>query len=173
MNERKGLVTMGGNPVTLVGGEVKKGDRAPDFTVIGNDFAEVHSSEFVGKIRLISVVTSLDTSVCDLQTHRFNEEAAGLGKDVVILTVSMDLPFAQKRWCGAQGIDKVKVFSDHKYASFGTSYGVLMQETRLLTRSIFVVDKEGVIRYSEIVKEVGEHPDYEAALKAVKELANQ
>jgi thiol peroxidase len=173
MNERKGLATMGGKPVTLEGNEVKEGDKAPDFTVVGADLSEVKSSEFEGKVRLISVVTSLDTSVCDLQTHRFNEEAAGLGKDVVILTVSMDLPFAQKRWCGASGIDKIKVYSDHKYASFGTSYGVLMRETRLLARSIFVVDKEGTIRYSQIVKEVGEHPDYEAALKAVKELANR
>jgi len=172
MTERKGLVTMGGSPVTLVGGEVKTGDSAPGFAVVGNDLSEVDSSEFEEKIRLISVVTSLDTSVCDLQTHRFNDEAAKMSPNVVILTISMDLPFAQKRWCGAAGIDKVKVLSDHKNASFGTAYGVLMKESRLLARSIFVVDKQGTVRYSEIVKEIGDHPNYEAALKVVKELAN-
>lgn len=171
MTERKNLVTMGANLVTLVGNPVKVGDKAPDFTATGNDMETVRFSELHrGKINVISVVTSLDTSVCDLQTRRFNEEAARMGDDVQILTVSMDLPFAQKRWCGGAGIENLQVLSDYKDASFGISYGVLVKENRLLARSIFVVDRKGIIRYIEQVKENGQHPDYDAALAAVREL---
>jgi thiol peroxidase len=170
MAERTGVVTVGGNPVTLVGNEVNVGDKAPDFEVVDNDLNPVSSSEFDGKVRIIAVVASLDTSVCDVETRRFNQEAGKLGDDVVILTVSMDLPFAQKRWCGAAGVDQVKVLSDHKLASLGEAFGVLIKETRLLARSTFVVDRDGVIRYAQIVPELGTEPDYEPILKAAKEL---
>ena len=170
MVERTGVVTVGGNPVTLLGNEVKVGDRMPGFEVVDNDMKPVSSSEFDGKVRIIAVVASLDTSVCDVETRRFNQEAGNLGDDVVILTVSMDLPFAQKRWCGAAGVDQVKVLSDHKSASLGEAFGVLIKETRLLARSTFVVDREGVIRYAQIVRELGNEPDYEPILKAAKEL---
>ena len=123
-----------------------------------------------GKVRIIAAVTSLDTSVCDMETRRFNTEAAGLGEDVAILTISMDLPFAQKRWCGAAGVDQVTVLSDHRTAEFGNAYGVLIKENRLLARSVFVVDRTGVVRYVQIVDEVGHEPDYDAALKAAREL---
>ncbi len=161
---------MGGTPVTLLGNEPKVGDAAPDFTVTGNDLKPVRLSEFRGKKVIISAVPSLDTPVCDTETRRFNAEAAGLGPDVVVLTVSMDLPFAQKRWCGAAGIDKVLTVSDHRDASFGTAYGVLIKDLRLLARAIFVLDREGIIRYRQLVKEVGQEPDYAAVLAAVKAL---
>ncbi len=170
MLERTNLVTMGGTPVTLLGNEPKVGDAAPDFTVTGNDLKPVRLSEFRGKKVIISAVPSLDTPVCDTETRRFNAEAAGLGPDVVVLTVSMDLPFAQKRWCGAAGIDKVLTVSDHRDASFGTAYGVLIKDLRLLARAIFVLDREGIIRYRQLVKEVGQEPDYAAVLAAVKAL---
>jgi len=152
---------MGGNPVTLVGDEVKVGDEAPDFVVVDNDLKPVNFS---------SAVPSLDTAVCSTETHRFNSEAAGLGEDVVILTVSMDLPFAQKRWCGAEGVDRVVTLSDHRDASFGLAYGVLIREVRLLARAVFVVGRDGVVRYVELVPELGQEPDYEAALAAVRAL---
>jgi thiol peroxidase len=170
MKERTGVVTSGGNPVTLVGKEIKVGDTAPNFVVLDNDMSPVEFSSFQGKIRVLSVVTSLDTSVCDIQTRRFNAEAAKLGADVEILTISMDLPYAQKRWCGAAGVDRVTVLSDHRDASFGTAYGVLVKETRLLARSVFVVDRDGIVRYVQIVKEGSNEPDYESALDAVSKL---
>ena len=170
MNERTGLVMMGGKPVTLLGSEVKVGDGAPDFTAVGNDMKPVRLSQFKGKVVVIAAVPSLDTATCDLETRRFNAEAAKLGPDVVILTVSMDLPFAQKRWCGAAGIDKVITVSDHRDASFGTAYGVLIKDLRLLTRAVFVVDRQGVIRYIQLVKDVGTEPDYVPVLQAVKDL---
>jgi len=170
MEERTGLVTMRGNPVTLAGTPLKIGDKAPDFEVTGNDMKPVKFSSFSGRVCIISAVPSLDTPVCDMETRRFNKEAAGLGPDVVILTVSMDLPFAQKRWCGAAGVDKVITLSDYKTAGFGTAFGVLMKESRLLARAVFVVDKKGVIRHIEIVKEIGEEPNYSAILDAVKRL---
>jgi thiol peroxidase len=171
IKETANEITMGDRPVTLLGHALKVGDKATDFTVVANDLSTVRFSEISkGKVTLISVVPSLDTPVCDLQTTRFNEEASKLGNDVQVITISMDLPFAQKRWCAAAGIDKIHVFSDHRDASFGISYGVLMKEPRLLARSIFVVDKKGTIRYRELVKEVTNHPDYDAALAAVKEL---
>ena len=168
MVERSGEVTMKGNPLTLVGPALKTGDKAPDFVVLNNDLAPFSLSAYSGKVCILCSVPSLDTPVCDLETRRFNQEAGNLGQDVVVLTISMDLPFAQKRWCGAAGVDKVITLSDHRDASFGTAYGVLIKELRLLARSVFVVDKEGTIRYIQHVKELTQEPDYEAVLKAVK-----
>jgi thioredoxin-dependent peroxiredoxin len=170
MEERTGLITMLGNPLTLLGKALKVGDTAPDFTVIKNDMAPVSLSAYNGKICVISSVPSLDTSVCDMETRRFNQEAEGLGPDVVILTISMDLPFAQKRWCGAAGVERVVTLSDHRDASFGTAYGTLIKELRLLARCVFVVDKAGIIRYIQLVDEITHEPDYEPILKAVKAL---
>ena len=168
MAERAGIVTVGGKPVTLVGQEVIKGERAPDFTAIGNDMEEVRFSSYRGKICVVCSVGSLDTATCDVETRRFNTEAGTLGDDVVILTVSMDLPFAQKRWCGAAGIDKVITLSDHRDAEFGNAYGVLTKESRLLARAIFVVDREGIVQYVQLVKELADEPDYNAVITAVK-----
>jgi len=168
--ERKGIVTAMGNPVTLVGPDLKVGDRAPDFAVIDEDLNEVKSGEFSGKVMVISVTPSLDTPVCDMQARRFNEEAVKLPGDVAVINISMDLPFAIARFCTAAGIDRVKAYSDHRAASFGTAYGVLMKEPRLLARSIFVVDREGILRYKEIVPEISNHPDYERAIAAIKGL---
>ena len=170
MKERKGIITMKGNPLTLVGEELKVGDRAPDVEVLDNDLAPVRLSSFKGKIVIVASVPSLDTPICDLETRRFNQEAEALGQDVVVATISMDLPFAQKRWCGAAGVDRVMTFSDHREASFGEAYGVLIQELRLLARAIFVIDRDGVIKEIQIVKEVAEEPDYEAVLAKVKEI---
>ena len=170
MKERTGIITSKGNPLTLMGNEVKVGDKAPEFEVLANDLTPFRFSSIHGKICIISSVSSLDTSVCDTETRRFNEEATRLGENVVVLTISMDLPFAQKRWCGAAGVTRVQTLSDHRDASFGTSYGVLIKESRLLARTVFVVDKAGIIRYIQIVKETSSEPDYEAVLKAVREL---
>ena len=167
--ERAGAVTFKGNPLTLIRPEAKVGSRAPDFQVLGQDLSPVTLSRFRGQTLLISVVPSLDTPVCDAQTRRFNEEAASL-PNVQILTVSMDLPFAQKRWCGAAGIDRVKVLSDHKDASFGAAWGTLIKELRLLSRSIFLVDDTGTLRYVEYVPEITAHPNYDAALAAARKL---
>ncbi|NQX48066.1 thiol peroxidase [Paenibacillus tritici] len=168
--ERTGVATFKGNPITLVGPELKAGDSAPPFTVSKNLLEDASLTDYAGKIKLISVVPSLDTGVCDAQTRRFNSEAAGLGDDVVILTISTDLPFAQARWCGAAGIDSVITLSDHKEVSFGQAYGVLIKEFRLDMRSIFVVDKNDTLAYVEYLGEMAEHPDYEAAISAVKAL---
>ncbi len=170
MQERKGAVTLRGNPLTLVGNEIREGAPAPDVTLLDNDLKPVKLSDFRGKVLIVSSVPSLDTPVCDMETRRFNAEAANLGGDVRILTVSMDLPFAQKRWCGAAGVDKVKTVSDHREAAFGKAYGVLIQELRLLARSVFVVDREGIVRYVQHVKEVSQEPDYAAVMAAVKKL---
>jgi thiol peroxidase len=170
MEERTGIITMQGNPLTLVGKELKTGDTAPDFTVLTNDLTAVGLTEYKGKILIISSVPSLDTPVCDMETRRFNQEAENLGPDVVVLTISMDLPFAQKRWCGAAGVNNVITLSDHRDASFGSAYGVLIKELRLLARYVFVVDKKGVIRYIQAVKELTNEPDYDEVLRAVKEL---
>ncbi|HWB96988.1 MAG TPA: thiol peroxidase [Bryobacteraceae bacterium] len=164
--ERAGATTLRGNPLTLVGPELKVGDPAPDFTLVDNGLKTVTLADTGRNVRIISVVPSLDTPVCDAQTKRFNEEAAKLA-NVDILTVSMDLPFAQKRWCGAFGVDKVKMLSDHRDASFGSHYGTLIKELRIESRAIFVVDPENKIRYVEYVKEVADFPNYEAALAAV------
>jgi len=170
MKERKGLVTMKGEPLTLVGSELKAGDVAPDCEVVGKDLAPVKLSSFRGKTCVISSLPSLDTSVCDIMARRFNEEAVALGKDVVVLVISMDLPFGQDRWCIAADAKNVYTFSDHRGAEFGEKYGVLIKELRLLARVVFVVDKEGIIRYIEIVDELTHEPDYETVLNAVKEL---
>lgn len=168
--ERKGVITIKGNPLTLLGSEVRVGDRAPDFTVLDGDLKEMHLRDFSGKIKIISVTPSLDTPVCDLQARRFNQEAAELPDNAVVLNISMDLPFAISRFCTSAGIDKVKAFSDHRDASFGSAYGVLIRELRLLARSIFIIDVHDVIRYIEIVPEVTEHPDYDKALDLVKKI---
>jgi len=168
MNERPAAVMFGGKPATLLGRELKVGDAAPDFTAVGNDLKPVSLSQFKGKVVVIASVPSLDTPVCDLETRRFNAEASKLGDDVVILTVSMDLPFAQKRWCGAAGVDKVITVSDHRDASFGTAYGVLIENIRLLARAVFVVDRQGVIRYVQLVRDTGTQPDFAPVLDAVK-----
>ena len=168
-NERKDVVTLGGNPLTLIGNEVKVGDKAPGFTVLAGIAEPVGLGEFKDKVKVLNVVGSVDTPVCDKQTKRFNIEAAGLGEDVAIATISMDLPFALKRYCAAEGIHRVKTLSDYRYASFGEAYGVLIKESRLLARSIFVVDRNDIVRHVEIVPEITWEPDYEAALRAVKE----
>jgi len=173
MAEQKGLITFKGNPLTLVGNEVKVGRAAPDFVAIDNNLSPVKFSSHLGKACIISSVVSLDTPVCDTQTRKFNEEASRLGPNVVILTLSMDLPFAQKRWCGAAGVDRLQTWSDHRDASFGTSYGVLIKELRLLARAIFLVDRKGVLQYKELVKEVTSEPDYEAVLVELKKLLLQ
>jgi thiol peroxidase len=164
------MITMKGSPLTLIGEEAKVGDPAPDVEVLDNDLSPVKLSSFSGKICVISSVPSLDTPVCDMETRRFNEEAGKLGPDVVILTISMDLPFAQKRWCGAAGVDKLTTLSDHRDAAFGKAYGVLIKELRLLARAVFVVDGEGRIQYIQLVRELTEEPDYEPVLDAVKKL---
>ncbi|WP_150266759.1 thiol peroxidase [Paenibacillus tepidiphilus] len=168
--ERTGVAAFKGSPLTLIGPELKAGDTAPAFTVSKNLLEESSLSDYAGKIKLISVVPSLDTGVCDAQTRRFNSEAAELGDDVVILTISTDLPFAQARWCGAAGIDRVITLSDHKNTSFGEAYGVLIKEFRLDMRSIFVVDKEDKLTYVEYLTEMTNHPDYDAAIAALKAL---
>jgi thiol peroxidase len=171
MKERTGMITMKGNPLTLMGNEVKVREMAPDFVVLDNNLSPVKFSSFRGKTCIISSVPSLDTPVCDMETRKFNEEAGRLGPDVAILTVSMDLPFAQKRWCAAAGVDKVQTLSDHRDASFGTSYGVLIKELRLLARAVFLVDRKGIIQYIQLVKEVTKEPDYEAALNTLRKLS--
>jgi thiol peroxidase len=170
MQERDSIVTMKGNPITLMGTEPQVGDKAPDFVAIDNDLNPVSFDSFRGKVCIVSSVPSLDTPVCDMETRRFNDEAGRLGDDVEILTISMDLPFAQKRWCGAAGVDKVQTLSDHRDAAFGQAYGVLIKGLRLLARAVFVVDKEGTIRYIELVEEIASEPDYDSVLTAVKDL---
>jgi len=158
---------MRGNPMTLVGPELKAGDAAPDFNVVDSGLKPVTLADTAGHVRLVSVVPSLDTPVCDAQTKRFNEAAASL-PGIDILTVSMDLPFAQKRWCGAFAVDKVKMLSDHKDASFGSNYGTLIKDLRIESRAIFVIDRNNRVSYAEYVKEVADHPNYEAALEAAR-----
>jgi len=160
------VVTMNGEPLTLQGNTVEKGLEAPDFEVLDTDLSTVKLSDYTGKVVIISSIPSLDTPVCDIQTRKFNEAAGGLSTDAVVLTISMDLPFAQKRWCGAAGIDNVQVLSDHRDASFGNAFGVLIKELRLLTRAVFVVDQDGTVCYSQIVDELTHEPDYDAALEA-------
>jgi thiol peroxidase len=171
MAERTGLITFKGGPLTLVGNEVKVGQKAPEAELTANDLSVVALSSLCrGKISIVTAVPSLDTPVCDVETRRFNEEAGKLGQDVAVLTISMDLPFAQKRWCGAAGVQNVQTLSDYRAAAFGKAYGVLIKELHLLARAVFVLDKQGVIRYVELVKEVASEPNYEAALNAAKKL---
>jgi len=170
LEERAGVVTFQGQPLTLLGPEIKVGQKAPDFTVVDRDLKSLSLRDFTGKIKVISVTPSLDTPVCDLQARRFNQEATGLTEDVVVLNVSMDLPFAINRFCTQAGIDRVVVLSDHREASFGRTYGVLIKELKLLTRAVFVIDKYDTVRYMEIVPEITNEPNYEAALSAVRDL---
>ncbi|MDQ7825759.1 MAG: thiol peroxidase [Candidatus Eremiobacteraeota bacterium] len=168
--ERKNVVTLMGNPMTLVGPELKVGDRAPSFTVLDTDLKEKSLKDYEGKVKILSVTPSLNTPVCELQAKRFNKEAAALPGDVAVLNISVDLPFALKAVCAAQGIDRVMTLSDHRDVSFGTAYGVLMKEPRLLARAIFIIDRDDVIRYIEVVPEITSHPDYEKALNAAKDV---
>jgi len=168
--ERAAAVTLKGNPLTVIGPELKAGDKAPDFTCVDTNLKPVNLAQTGRSVRIFSVVPSLDTPVCDAQTKRFNEEASKL-PGVDIITVSVDLPFAQKRWCGAFGIDRVKMLSDHRDASFGASYGTLIKDLRIESRAIFVVDSDNVIRHAQYVKEVTDFPDYEAALRVTRPLA--
>ncbi|MGH7935284.1 MAG: thiol peroxidase, partial [Candidatus Binataceae bacterium] len=158
--ERKGAVTMRGNPLTLVGPELKVGQQAPNATLVGKGMKPVTLEEFKGKVSIIAAVPSLDTPVCDAETRRFNEEASKLPGDVQVLTVSMDLPFAQARWCGAAGVDRVTTLSDWRAAEFGEKYGALIKELHLLARTVFVVDKSGKLAYVEYVKEVADQPNF-------------
>jgi thiol peroxidase len=168
--ERPGGTTFKGSPLTLLGPELKPGDKAPDFEAIDKTMQPVNLAKTAGEVRIFSVVPSLDTPVCDMQTKRFNEEVRNSG-GIKVYTISMDLPFAQARWCGAFGVDDVTMLSDHRDASFGLAYGTLIKEWRILSRAIFVVDRNDVVQYSEYVKEVAEHPNYEAALAKARELA--
>ena len=170
MEERGAAVTMHGNPLTLIGKELSVGDSAPDLELLDNDLNPIKLSSYRGKVCVISSVASLDTPVCDMETRRFNEAAGQLGEDVVILTISVDLAFAQKRWCGAAGVDKVVTLSDHRDTAFGTAFGILIKELRLLGRSIFVLDRNGTIQYIQNVKELSEEPDYDAVLEAVQKI---
>lgn len=169
MSERTGIITMKGNPMTLVGTELKNGDDAPDVTLVANDLSEVALSSFKGKNVILSVVPSLDTGVCDIQSKKFNDAAANLADDTAVVTVSRDLPFAQKRWCGLQETLNIQALSDYR-SNFGEAYGVLIKELQILARAIFVVNADGKIVYQEIVPEVTQEPNYDAALDAVKQL---
>ncbi|MDR3332997.1 MAG: thiol peroxidase [Synergistaceae bacterium] len=168
--ERKGIITMQGSPLTLIGNELKAGDKAPDFVLLDVELAPKSLKDFEGKIKVISVTPSLDTPVCNTQIHWFNKEAAKQPSGVVVINVSADLPFAIKRFCGTSGIDKALALSDHREASFGRGYGVLIGELRLLARSIFIIDKNNVVRYAKIVSEQTNEPDYEDAIKVLKTL---
>jgi len=170
MSERKGIITFQGNPLTLLGPELKVGDKAPGFNVVDNGLGPITLASYAGKVKIICAVPSLDTPVCDTETRRFNQEAAGLPGNVVVLTISMDLPFAQGRWCGAAGIDKVVTLSDYQQRSFGNAYGVLIKELLLLSRAIFVVDASDTIRYIQVVPEITSEPDYAAVIAAAKKL---
>ena len=171
MNERKDVVTFKGSPVTLVGAMPAVGDSAPNFIALSTALEQVEFNAYRGKPVVLVSVPSLDTSVCDTEVRRFNQEAAGLSKEVRIVTVSMDLPFAQKRWCGAHGINRVETLSDHRDAAFGRAYGVLIKELRLLARAVFVVDRSHRICYVQLVKEISKEPDYGAVLKAIAAVA--
>jgi len=170
--ERKDGITINGKPMTLEGPALKTGEKAPDFKALSQDLEAKSLADFKGKIKLIASVPSLDTPVCDTEIKRFNDEAARISKDVVIIFVSMDLPFAQKRFCQEFDIKKVKTLSDHREANFGANYGVLIKEMRLLARAVFIIGKDDVVKYAQLVKELSSPPDYDAALKALKKEAN-
>lgn len=169
MNTQR-TVTFKGNPLTLVGEELKVAQKAPDFVLLDQELKEVRLKDFSSKVKVISVTPSLDTPVCDLQLRRFNQEATNLGPQVIVLNVSMDLPFAIARFCGSAGINSAKALSDHRDASFGQGYGVLIKELRLLSRAVFVIDKDDMVRYIEIVSEITNPPDYDKAIEAAKKL---
>lgn len=168
--ERPGLVTFKGSPLTLVGPALKVGVTAPPFTLLDNSLQPVHLADSAGKIRLVTVVPSLDTPVCDTMTRNFNQQAASLPDDVAVYTVSVDLPFAQARWCGNAGIEKVVTLSDYQERSFGLDYGLLIKELKLLARAVLVIDRDDTLKYFQLVGEVAEEPDYQAAIDAVKQL---
>ncbi|MDP8254924.1 MAG: thiol peroxidase [Candidatus Alcyoniella australis] len=170
MDENSNAVTLNGTPMTLIGKLIQVGAQAPDFKLLDNDMQQVGLDAITGKTLIISVVPSLDTPVCDMQTRTFNKAAVELGADVEILTISMDLPFAQKRWCGAAGVEAVRTLSDHRYASFGEAYGLLIGELRLLARAVIVVDEQRVVRYVQLVPEISAEPDYNEVIARVAEL---
>jgi thioredoxin-dependent peroxiredoxin len=172
--ERKGAVTLRGNPLTLSGPEITVGQDAPDFAAIDNNLQSVRLSDDKGKVIILSAVPSVDTPVCDTETRRFNQEAASLGAGIEVWTLSMDLPFAQKRWCGAAGIDRVKTLSDFRDRAFSQNYGVLLKDGPLAgvtARAVFVVGKDGKVKYVEYVKEIATEPQYDAILSAAKSAA--
>ena len=168
--ERPDAVSLKGNGMTLLGDALNVGDTAPAFSLVAGDMSAKTLDDYAGKVKVLSIVPSLDTSVCDTQTRRFNEEAANLGDDVVILTVSVDTPMAQKRWCGAAGVDKVECLSDFKDHRFGVDYGVRIKEVGLLARQLVVLDRDNVVKYVQLVPEVAQEPDYQPALDAAKAL---
>lgn len=171
LNETAGIVTVHGNPAILLGNQIKVGAQAPDFKVVNADFKPIQLADFKGRPCLISAVPSLDTPVCSLQTQRFNKEIAGLPASVAMITISMDLPFAQKRFCAAEKTDRILVLSDHVWREFGTQYGLLIKDMGLLARAVCVIDTKGVIAYMQIVPELTDHPDYDAALNALRSVA--
>jgi len=166
--ERFGAVTRKGNPLTVLGAPLTVGDKAPTFELVANDLSKVSSEQFAGKVRLISVVPSLETGICDQQTRRFNEEAANFGDDVVILAVSAEHPWNQRRWCGASGVEQVQVLSDHLEMNFGTAFGTYIKELRLNQRSVFVIDRDDTVTYVEYVPEIAQFPDFDSALAALR-----
>lgn len=170
MEKRKNIITFAGTPMTLVGKAIKVGQIAPDFKVIATDLSEVTLKNYEGKVKVLSIVPSLDTGVCDAQTRWFNQNVTNLSSDVVVLTISMDLPFAQKRYCGANGIENVVTLSDYRYADFGQNYGCLIEELRLLTRTIVILDKDNTVKYVQYVPEVTTPPDYDKAVASLKSL---
>jgi len=169
----KRTVTIHGNPLTLLGDEIKIGQTAPDCELLDNDLNPVRLSQWRGKVVVLTSVPSLDTPVCDLETRRFNDEAASFGPEVEMLTVSMDLPFAQKRWCGAAGVQRLKTLSDHRQAAFGQAFGVLIQELRLLARAVFILDRQGVVQYAQLVPEITNEPDYEEVIQALQKIVGR
>jgi thioredoxin-dependent peroxiredoxin len=166
--ERFGAVTLKGKPLTVLGAPLAVGDKAPAFELVANDLSKVNHEQFAGKVRLISVVPSLDTGICDQQTRRFNEEAASFGDDVVILAVSAEHPWNQRRWCGATGVEQVKLLSDHLEMNFGAAFGTYIKELRLNQRSVFVIDRDDTVRYVEYVPEIAQFPDFDRALAALR-----
>jgi thioredoxin-dependent peroxiredoxin len=170
LRERTGLITFKGQPMTLLGDDILEGSQAPEFRVVGNDLNPVTLADSANHVRLLSVLPSLDTGVCDTMGRKFNERAAALPAQVEVYTISLDLPFAQKRWCGSAGIERMKTLSDYQDRSFGLNYGVLIKELKLLARSVWVIDQNGLIAYRQIVPEVTHEPDYDAALAAVRKL---
>jgi thiol peroxidase len=170
MHERHGYVTFKGTPLTLLGEAPRVGSKAPEFTALRGDMTPFSLSQAAGKTVVINSVPSLDTPICAMQTRRFNQEAAGLGDNVKVLVISMDLPFAQQRFCATEGIANLETLSDHRDAAFGTAYGLLIKELRLLARSVLVIDDKGILRYQQLVSEVGQEPSYEEALAAIKAL---
>lgn len=168
--ERHGAVTLGGKPLTLVGREIKVGDKAPAFTVMGNDWKNVRFENFGGKPTLISSILSVNTGICDAEIKRFNEEAGKLEEQAQFLTLSADLPCSQSIWCGAAGVKNVKTYADHFDTNFGLAYGTLVKEIRVLSRAIFAIDRNGIVQYVEYVPEIGQHPDYDRVIAAIKKL---